>query len=110
MEAMSVRTEMKRLAQAKNWKYSVCLIYIPSLPGMFASTAPYYLVYFEKDEAVSVVSGSAVSVVGSVTETGSVCNVRVKGKVHEGKVVTHGECCKTNCIYCTCTCISSICR
>ena len=36
-----------------------------------------YLIYFEEDKSVSVVSGNAVSVVGSDTEpeTGSLCNV-----------------------------------
>ena len=62
--------------------------------AMFISPAPYYLVYFEEDETVSIVSANAVSVARSGTETGSLCNVRVKGKVYEGKTVTYGECCE----------------
>ena len=61
---------------------------------VFISTAPYYLIYFEEDETVSVVGANAISVAGSVTETGSLCKVRVKGKVYEGKIVTYSECCE----------------
>lgn len=57
---------------------------------MLSSTASCYLVDFQKDYAVSVVSSSVVSVIGSVTEPGSACN-EVKGKVYEGKVVTQGK-------------------
>ena len=61
---------------------------------VFVSTAPYYLVYFEEDETVSIVGANAVSVTGSTTETGSICNVREKGKIYEGKIVTYGERCE----------------
>ena len=59
---------------------------------MFISAAPYYLVYFDEDETISIVSTNAVSVTGSVTETGNRCNIRVKGKVYGGKIVMYDEC------------------
>ena len=53
------------------------------------SAAAYYLVYFEVDETVSVVSASAVS--EAEKEVGGSCFVRVKGKQYKGSIVTYGE-------------------
>ena len=93
---MSMRRQMKRLAQGKHHEWLMCLIMLLAIV-MCPSTAPYYLVYFEKDKSMSVVSGNAVSVVGSVMEpeAGSLCNVRVKGNIYEGMIVTYmyGEYC-----------------
>ena len=91
-----MRRQMKRLAQGKHHEWLMCLIMLLAIV-MCPSTAPYYLVYFEKDKSMSVVSGNAVSVVGSVMEpeAGSLCNVRVKGNIYEGMIVTYmyGEYC-----------------
>ena len=91
---MSMRRQMKRFAQAKHREWLMCLIMLLAIL-MCPSAAPYYLVYFEEDKSVSVVSGNAVSVVGSVMEleTGSLYNIRVKGNVYEGMIVTYGEYC-----------------
>ena len=57
--------------------------------------APYYLVYFEEDDTVCVVSASAMieadGKAGLVLEVGGACHVKEKGKVYEGKIITYGE-------------------
>ena len=72
---------MKHLAQAKHHEWLMCLIMLLAIL-MCPSAAQYYLVYFEEDKSVSVVSGNAVSVVGSDTEpeTGSLLQRRKKSQ------------------------------
>ena len=40
---------------------------------------------------MSVVSATGVSEAGSVLELGDTCHVREKGKIYEGRIMTHGE-------------------
>ena len=56
-------------------------------------TAPYYLIYFDEDETVAVVSASAISEAGLSLEVGGSCYVREKGKMYEGRIITYGEYC-----------------
>ena len=102
---MSVRSEFKRFSKAKHRKSvftrsACCIFFLRSLlnsaPSIFfvrvhfrIPTAAYYLVYFEVDETVSVVSASAVS--EAELEVGGSCYVRVKGKLYKGSIVTYGE-------------------
>ena len=56
---------------------------------LFFCTAAYYLVYFDNDKTVSVVSASVIS--KAELEVGGSCHVTVKGKFYEGRIVTYGE-------------------
>ena len=76
--------------------FSSCVHYLIELPQSFflrvhfrILTPAYYPVYFELNEAVSIVISSIVSKVE--LEVGGFCFVRVKGKLCKGSIVTNGE-------------------
>ena len=102
---MSVRSQIKRFAKAKHRKSvfisSGCCnffkrLLLDSAPSIFfvcvhfrIPTAAYYLVYFEVDETVILVSASLVS--EAELQVGDSCFVRVKGKLYKGSIVTYVE-------------------
>ena len=91
---MTTRNQTRSLSTNRKgmWLTPDCisLICIP----LYAAACRYYLIYFEEDETVSVVSGNCIVELESTErslEVGVTCHVKEKGKVYKGRVVTHGQ-------------------
>ena len=58
----------------------------------------FYLVCFMIDQTVSIIHGNAVIEEISKREVGSLCHVKEKSKLHEGKIITYGIIAVSMCI------------
>uniref|UniRef100_A0A1X7V6Q0 Uncharacterized protein n=1 Tax=Amphimedon queenslandica TaxID=400682 RepID=A0A1X7V6Q0_AMPQE len=55
------------------------------------TVAPFYLIYFDVDETVSLIKASDLVESSDTLLVGSDCHVKIKKKIYEGKVVTFGK-------------------